>query len=155
MEIFDVLLFIVLFVLSGFFSGTELALMNIPYHKVETLLKQHKFWAITLKNIKKHNDRLLITILIWNNLVNVYAASLAASISISIAQNSWINQSLAIWISTWVITFLILLFWEIIPKSFAIKNSVKISLAVAYPYKILMYILFPVIPLQTFQFLFD
>ena len=140
-----IFLFIILFILSGFFSGTEIALMGMPSHKVDSLLKQNKFGSKSLKYIKSHNDKLLITILIGNNLVNVYTAALATQIAIWIAVASGIEQSLAIWVSTWVITFLLLLFWEIIPKSYATKNAEKISLRVAYVYKTLMFILYPVI----------
>ena len=140
-----IFLFIFLFILSGFFSGTEIALMSMPSHKVDSLLKQNKFGSKSLKYIKSHNDKLLITILIGNNLVNVYTAALATQIAIWIAVASGIEQSLAIWVSTWVITFLLLLFWEIIPKSYATKNAKMISLKVAYTYKVLMFILYPVI----------
>ena len=142
-----IILFIILFLLSAFFSGTELALMSLPEHKLEWLLKQGKFWSKSLKKIKENNDRLLITILIWNNLVNTFTAALATSISISIARSGWLwlNESTAIWISTWLVTFLLLLFWEIIPKSIATKNASAISLAVAPIYKFLMLILYPVI----------
>lgn len=138
-------LFIVLFLLSAFFSGTELALMSLPEHKIESLLKQKKFWSKALQKIKENNDRLLITILIWNNLVNVYTAALATTIAISIWEASWFEQATAVWIATWIVTFLLLLFWEIIPKSFATKNAANISLIVAPIYKFLMLILYPVI----------
>jgi len=59
-----ILLFIVLFLLSAFFSGTELALMSLPIHKIDSLIKQNKFGSKSLKKIKSNNDRLLITILI-------------------------------------------------------------------------------------------
>ncbi len=140
-----ILIFILLFFLSAFFSWTEIALMTIANHKIEALVKSNKFWASTLKKIKENNDRLLITILIWNNLVNVYTAALATSISITIAESSWLEQSLAVWIATWIITFLLLLFWEIIPKSFATKNSTTISLIVAPVYKVLMIVFYPII----------
>lgn len=119
--------------------------MSLPGHKIESLIKQGKAWSKALKAIKENNERLLITILIWNNLVNVYTASLATSISIDLADKSGLEQSLAIWISTWVITFLLLMFWEIAPKTFATKNAEKIALLVARPYQILMLILSPAV----------
>ena len=119
--------------------------MSLPQHKVDSLLKQKKLWAESLAYIKSKSDRLLIAILVGNNLVNVFAAALATQISLTIAINSWIEQSLAVASATWIITFLILVFWEIIPKSVAVKNAETISLAVAYPYKLLMFIFFPVI----------
>ena len=138
-------IFFILFILSGFFSGTEIALMSLPSHKIDTLVKQKRFWAKTLAQIKQHTDKLLITILVWNNLVNVYAAALATQISIDFARASGMEEAFAVGLATWAITFLILVFWEIIPKSFATKNAESIGLLVAYPYKILMFILTPVI----------
>lgn len=124
--------------------------MSLPNHKIESLIRQWKAWSKALKAIKENNERLLITILIWNNLVNVYTASLATSISIGIAETSGLEQSVAIWISTWVITFLLLMFWEIAPKTFATKNAEKIALTVAKPYQFLMLILSPAVILIEF-----
>ena len=138
-------LFVVLFMLSWFFSGTEIALMSLPSHKVESLQKQKLFWAKALSYIKSNTDKLLITILVGNNLVNVYTAALATQISISLAKSSGIEESLAVGLATGLITFLILVFWEIVPKSFATKNAEAISLKVAPIYKVLMLLLSPVI----------
>lgn len=140
-----IILFIVLFLLSAFFSGTEIALMSLPAHKINSLVRHKNFWSKSLKKIKENNDRLLIAILIWNNLVNVYTAALATTIAIWMASWAWIAQAQAVWIATWIVTFFLLLFGEIIPKSFATKNASTISLLVAPIYKILILILFPVI----------
>jgi Mg2+/Co2+ transporter CorB len=74
--------------LSAFFSGTELALMSLADHKIDSLIKSKKIGAKALQTIKKNNDRLLITILIGNNLVNTFTAAFATSIAISIANTS-------------------------------------------------------------------
>ena len=142
-----ILVFIILLALSAFFSWTEIALMSLPKHKVESFLKQWIAWAKALKYIKERSDKLLITILIWNNLVNTFTAAFATTIAMWIAKNSWLwlDQSTAIAIATWVVTLLLLLFWEIAPKSFAIKNAEKISLAVAWLYKVLMFLLYPLV----------
>ena len=145
MDPFLIALFIFLIFGSAFFSSTELALMSIPKHKLNSLIKQNRTWSKSLKKIKENNDRLLITILIWNNLVNVYTAALATTIAISMAEKSWLAQAQMVWIATWIITFVLLLFWEIIPKSFATKNSSKIALFVAPIYKILMFLIYPII----------
>lgn len=133
--------------LSAFFSGTELALMSLADHKIDSLIKSKKIGAKALQKIKKNNDRLLITILIGNNLVNTFTAAFATSIAISMASSSWLglNETTAIGIATGIVTFLLLLFWEIIPKSIATKNAAKISLTVAPIYKFLMFILYPII----------
>ena len=133
--------------LSAFFSGTELALMSLADHKIDSLVKSKKIGAQALRTIKENNDRLLITILIWNNLVNTFTAAFATSIAIWLANSSWlgVNEATAIGIATGIVTFLLLLFGEIIPKSIATKNAAKISLTVAPIYKFLMFILYPVI----------
>ena len=59
-----VLVFVVLFLLSAFFSSSETAFMSIPEHKIEALVKQKKFGSRELKKLKANNDKLLITILI-------------------------------------------------------------------------------------------
>ncbi len=119
--------------------------MSLPSHTVDSLVKQKIFWSKSLSYIKSQPDKLLITILVGNNLVNVYTAALATQISLWIAVSSQLEPSLAVAIATGLITFLILVFWEIIPKSFAIKNAQKIGLIVAPIYKVLMTIFAPVI----------
>lgn len=145
MELPQILLFLVLFLLSWFFSWTEIALMSLPNHKVDSLVKNKKAWSRALRDIKEDTDSLLIMILIWNNLVNVYTAALATQIAIWISETMDIDQTQAVWISTWIITIFLLLFWEIIPKSFASKNAQLISLIVAPLYKFLITIFYPII----------
>jgi len=139
------ILFIVFIFLSAFFSWTELALMSLSSHKIESLVKQKKSWALTLKKIKENNERLLITILIWNNLVNVAASVIAASASVWIANSLWLWEWLWMFIATWTVTIILLLFWEITPKTLAIKYSEWISLAVAPFYRILTFLLLPIV----------
>lgn len=147
MDPLQIISFIILIMLSAFFSWSELALMSLPVHKLESLFKENKFWSKSLKKVKRNNDRLLITILIWNNLVNTFTAAFATTIAINLAKSSWlwINEATMIWISTWLVTLLLLLFGEIIPKSIATKNAVPIALFVAPIYKIIMIILYPII----------
>lgn len=140
-----IITFFILFLLSAFFSASEIAIMSLPEHKIDSLVKQNRFGSKALKYIKKRSDKILITILVGNNLVNVYIAALATQFAIGFAKTSSFEESLVVWVATWAITFLILLFWEIVPKSYATKNAEKIALWVAKIYKILIIILAPVI----------
>ena len=140
-----ILVFVILFLLSAFFSGSETALMSIPEHKIEALVKQKKFGSRELKKLKLNNDKLLITILIWNNLVNVFTASLATTIALQLSSSLSVAQSTAIWISTWVITLLLLLFGEIFPKTLAIRYAERIALWVSKIYVLLQIVLYPVV----------
>ena len=141
----ELILFILLLCGSAFFSATELALMNVPFHKINTRIKKWNKTALLLKKLKENSDRLLVTILIGNNIVNVSAASLATTISINLATLSGLEQATAIGISTGIVTLLILLFGEIFPKSLALKHAETISLRVTRVYVFLQFILFPIV----------
>jgi len=146
MDPITIIIFIILFLLSAFFSGSETAFMSVPSYKVDAFLKQKRFGARELKKLKSNTDRLLITILIWNNLVNTFTAAFATSIAMNIANSLWAEwSSAAIWIATWVVTILLLIFGEIFPKTLATRYADKISLSVSHIYKFLQIILFPVI----------
>ena len=114
-----------------FFSGSETALTSIPQHKVDTFSKQHKRWAKYLKYCKKESDKVLMAVLIWNNIVNIASASLATAISLGIAEKVGFNQWLVVWIATAVVTILILIFGEIVPKTYAQENAEILSLKIA------------------------
>jgi len=96
MDSVQIFTFIVLFLLSAFFSASEIALMSLAHHKIESLVKQNRFGARDLKFVKDRNDKLLITILIGNNLVNVYIAALATQLAIGVAKTSSLEESLIV-----------------------------------------------------------
>ena len=145
MDPFSIISLVILILLSMFFSGSETALTSIPQHKVDTFSKQHKRWAKYLKYCKKESDKVLMAILIGNNIVNIGSASLATAISIGIAKWINFNQWLVVWIATAIVTILILIFWEIVPKTYAQQNCEKLSLKIAPFYFYLTKILTPII----------
>ena len=130
---------IILIVLSAFFSMSETALISLSRIKLRTLLKKNIKGAETVRKLKDNPHRLLSTILIGNNVVNITAASLATSIAFKIIPHY------AVAVSTGITTFIILVFGEIIPKSFATHQSEKISLFVANPIMVLSNLLNPLI----------
>ncbi|MGE4444090.1 MAG: hemolysin family protein [Candidatus Altimarinota bacterium] len=140
-----IIIFTILFLLSAFFSASEIALMSLPEHKIDSLLKQNRFGSKALRYLKDRNDKVLITILIGNNLVNVYIAALATQFAITVSKSSTFDEALIVGASTGIITFLLLMFGEIVPKSYATKNAEKIALLVANFYKGLIIVLSPII----------
>jgi len=128
---------VVLLILSAFFSGIETALMSINQIKVKSLVKQRKKGAAVLYRLKQKPHKLIITILIGNNLVNIGAASFATVMFTELFGSSGVG------IATGIMTFLILVFGEITPKTFASQNAERISLLVARPIEILSIILSP------------
>lgn len=135
----ELILLLILILLSAFFSGVELATMSLSLLKVRTLVKLKKPGAAALYRIKRDPHRLLITILIGNNLANIGAASLATVIATEAFGSAGAG------VATGVMTFLVLVFGEITPKSIAVTNAETISLLVAKPLEILVFILTPVV----------
>jgi putative hemolysin len=129
----------ILLVLSAFFSGIETALMSVNQIKIKALVKQNIKGAATLQRVKKNPHKLIITILIGNNLVNIGAASLATVIFTEIFGSAGVG------IATGIMTFLILVFGEITPKTFASQNAVRVSLKVARTVEIFSIIISPVV----------
>lgn len=116
---------LVLLVLSGVFSGSETALVALSIGRVEGLLREGRHGAAALYQLKKDPSRMLTTILIGNNLVNI-----AASVMATVIATSWFGSA-GPGIAVGVLTILILVFGEITPKSLATRYSESISLFIA------------------------
>ena len=132
-----IILVIFLF-LSGLFSGAETALTSLGKLKVKELMEKGGKRKKSIKIWIDNPNKILTTIVIANNVVNIGAASLATAVSIRIFD----GKGMAI---AWgVMTFLILEFGEITPKIFARQHAEKLSLLVIRPLKVLSLILSPV-----------
>ncbi len=125
--------------LSAFFSSSETALVSMSRLRVRHLVKQRKPGAKILKKLKDDPKRLLITILIGNNLVNVSASALATLIAMEIFETNAVSYAIGI------MTFLILVFGEITPKTFATYHNRRFSLLVARPIYLLSIVLYPLV----------
>jgi len=135
---------IVLLLLSGFFSSAETALFSISRAKARHIAKEKGLTNTLIKKMKDDPHRLLSTILIGNNLVNVGAAALATAMMIELVASN------AVGIATGVMTALILVFGEIIPKSIATRNNVLIARLVILPLYWLSILFSPIIYLLNF-----
>src|SRR5210317_1424173 len=122
----QIIVLIVLLFLSGFFSSAETALFSISKTKARHLAKKKDRTYSLIKQMKDNPHKLLSTVLIGNNIVNVGAAALATSITIQYFPNY------AVGIATGVMTFLILVFGEVLPKSVATRNNIMIARATIY-----------------------
>ena len=137
MYVTQIFTLIILIILSAFFSGSETALVSLSIVKVRSLLRQKRKGAESLYRLKQNPQRLIITILIGNNLVNIGAAAIATSLFTKMFGSSGVG------IATGVMTFLVLIFGEITPKTFATQNAERMSLIISRPIEILSIILLP------------
>lgn len=134
-----ILILAVLVLISAFFSGSETALIAVTKTKVDELVSKKVKNAKLLKKLKNNPHRLLITVLIGNNIVNVGASAYAALIFTEIFASNGIG------IATGVMTFTLLVFGEITPKAFCHQHAVVVSLRIVRFIYGLQVILFPLV----------
>ncbi len=140
----QIIILIILLFLSGFFSSAETALFSISKAKARHIGKQKGMANVLIKKMKDDQHKLLATILIGNNVVNVGASALATTITISIVSSN------AVGITTGIMTLLILIFGEIFPKSIATRNNILIARLVIFPIYWLSIVFFPIIVFLNF-----
>jgi CBS domain containing-hemolysin-like protein len=137
------LVIVLLIVLSAFFSSSEIAMFSLANHRIEAMAEEGKRGANVVAQLKEDPHRLLVTILVGNNLVNIAMSSFSTGLlAYYLGPN---NQGLAVAISTFGITALVLLFGESAPKSYAVENTESWALRIARPLKLAEYLLLPLI----------
>ena len=134
-----ILILLLLLLLSGFFSGSETALIAIGKVRARALVKQGVKGAKEINELMNQQEAMLTTVLIGNNMVNIGASALATSIAMQFF------GSYGVAIATGVMTFLILTFAEILPKTIAVHHAERISIIVSKPIKMMAYLFTPFI----------
>jgi len=125
-------------IFSGFFSSSETALTSLSELKVKHLLQEKGEKAKDLELWLMHPNKVLNTILIGNNIVNILGSVVAAEVSNKIFGSS------AIAIATGIMTFLVLIFGEIAPKTFAKHNAESLALFIIKILKIFYFLFYPI-----------
>jgi len=134
---------LVLLALSAFFSSSEIAMFSLPSHRVDTVVSEGKRGAKTLQGLKRDPHRLLVTILVGNNLINIAMSSIATGLLAYFMA----SQGRAVAVATFGVTALVLLFGESAPKSYAVDNSESWALRIAHPLKLAETVLLPLVVL--------
>jgi len=129
----------VLIGLSGFFSGLEVALVGIRKSKVVQLFNEGKKGSKALHKLKMNPSWMMSSVNLGNNLVNVGASALATSLAIRLFGDDGLG------IAVGIMTFLILVFGEITPKTYCNANSTKIALRYAPVLLVFSYVFYPVV----------
>jgi len=146
-----ILLFIFLIFLSGFFSGSESAYFSFnanDIHRLKERTKKSKNVSRVISLLNKPR-RLLMTILVGNTIVNVAAATLAALFTSKHIPGHFLGKTNKLLIEIIFVTIIILIFSEVTPKVFAVKNYEKFALSVSLPLTGIVKIFAP------FSYLFD
>ncbi len=128
----------VLIFFSAFFSGSETALMSLSKLKVMHLVEEKRKNAHILERLKEDPHRLLITILVGNNLANIGASALATSAAMERFEDYGISIAIG------AITLAVLIFGEITPKSYCIRYAERVALMVSPAVLVFSYLFYPV-----------
>ena len=139
------ILFLLFLLLSAFFSSSETAFIASNPYKLDYLEKKGSKRAKIIMRMLSKLDNLLATILVGNTLVNTAAASIATFIFVSFIP----NKNHAILLATLVTTFLILIFAEITPKTYAAHNPIKLSFLFVQPIRFFSSLFYPFVRVFT------
>ncbi|MBI1829200.1 MAG: HlyC/CorC family transporter [Thaumarchaeota archaeon] len=135
--ILDIVFLAILVCFSGFFSGSEVAFVGVSKAKLNQLVKEKAKGSSSLYKLKSNPSRMLAAINLGNALTNVGSSALATQISLGLFG----NNGLAIAIG--IMTFILLVFGEITPKSYCFANATKISLKVSGIILVFSYVFYP------------
>lgn len=135
----QIIVLVILLFLSGFFSSSETALTTVNKLKLRSLADEGNAHAKKVLKVTENQSKLLSTILIGNNIVNIFASSLTTLLAADLFGSSFVG------IATGLLTLIILIFGEITPKTLATKYAVPLSMVFVYPIWFLMLVLTPAI----------
>jgi CBS domain containing-hemolysin-like protein len=137
-----VFLILLLLVGSGFFSSSEIALFSLPAHQIDAMVEEGLKGALSVKTLKEDPHRLLVTILVGNNMVNITMSSISTTIV-----GFYFDAGTAVIVSSLGITSMVLVFGESAPKSYAVENTELHARRVARGLKVVEKVLWPLISL--------
>ncbi|MGI6072651.1 MAG: HlyC/CorC family transporter [Lachnospiraceae bacterium] len=138
-HIIRIAVIMILIVLSAFFSSMETALTTISPHRLRAMVEGGVKRAGVLKRVLSRKDRMLSTILVGNNIVNISASALA---SVFVQD---LFGKVAVSIGTGILTVLILIFGEVAPKTMATYRAEKIALRYCGIINVIMTVLYPLV----------
>jgi putative hemolysin len=130
--------FLICILLSAYFAAAEIAFMSLQKYKLEAMVQRNVKGAKLVAWLKDHPERFLSTVLLGNNLVNIAAASVGTALAVGF----W-GEKTGVIVSTVVVTIIVLIFGDAIPKTSASHHSEKISFMVAPSIRVISRILSP------------
>ncbi|MCU0641316.1 MAG: hemolysin family protein [Candidatus Margulisbacteria bacterium] len=140
----EIIIFFVLVAASAFFSLTETAFVSLPTVKFMQFVEKKRPAARLAQRLKNELSKLISIALVGNNIVNTGASVLGAAIIFQLFRASGLtNEGAAIGAATGILTLILLMFCDIVPKTVAIKRAERFVLVLAWPIYLIMVILTP------------
>jgi Mg2+/Co2+ transporter CorB len=116
-----IIILVIMVVVSGYFSASETGMMTLNRYRLRHMAKQGNRAARRVEKLLKHPDQLISLVLIGNNLVNILASALATIVGIRLYGDAGVA------IATGILTFVVLLFAEVLPKTYAALYPERIA----------------------------
>lgn len=133
---------VVLLAFSAFFSSTEIAIFTVSTEWIDRQAGTSDRRASVLQELREDPHRLLVTVLVGNNLVNVAISSIVTAILVT-----HVSAGIAVTAATLIVGFVVLVFGEIVPKSYGLGNAERWALATARPISLVERSLSPLVTL--------
>ncbi len=137
-------LFVLLILLSAFFSGTETAFFSINKIHLAALREENSSKSRKIVSLLEDQKKLLIAILTGNTVVNISSAIVATLLTVKLAEEFHFSEGWSLFIEVVVVTFILLIFGEITPKVLAVKNPVRFAKQVVFLINLVYLGLYPV-----------
>jgi len=137
--IWDILIILLLLLCSAFFSAAETALTGASRPRMHALEGQGDRKASLVNRLRAHMEQVIGAVLLGNNMVNIFASALATSVLIGLFGNRGVVYATA------VMTVLVVVFAEVLPKTYAINNADRLALALAPAMNVVVGVLRPII----------
>ena len=137
--IWDILIILLLLLCSAFFSAAETALTGASRPRMHALEGQGDRKASLVNRLRAHMEQVIGAVLLGNNMVNIFASALATSLLIGMFGNRGVAYATA------VMTVLVVVFAEVLPKTYAINNADRLALALAPAMNVVVGVLRPII----------
>ncbi len=142
--IFYFAIFLFLLIFSAFFSGSETAFFSLTPATRENLKTSSKREERRVSKLLAFPRQLLITIVVSNTIVNITTASIAAVLTMRLSLQIGLDQNVAIFLDVVVVTFVLLIVSEIMPKVIAVRNPLRFSRKISWLLNFVFYLLYPI-----------
>jgi putative hemolysin len=139
-----ILPFLLFIIASGFFSGTETAFFSLTQVDLTKFREDNSKQARRVVKLMSDSRRLLITILVGNTVVNICAATIATIFVIKLSNDFQFSETLALFIEIVVVTLIILIFSEVMPKLIAVRNASAFTTRISFLIEIIYIIFYPI-----------
>ena len=137
------LIFLALLLFSAFFSGSETAFFSLTKSNIHNLEQSKSAAAKQVALLLKEPKKLLVSIIIGNTVTNVAIATIATLLATRLIENYQWNATIVLLANVLIVTLVILIFSEIIPKVTAVKNAKKLATKLVYPLSFFYYVFLP------------